>query len=377
MDEEITILRLYMFPLPPMAAADHKRTKRRAKNQVVPEGAEFMPNVSLECLDRCHKEQRPGIEKCKLRAAQLRKRGKGIREASRIMGIAYSTIRDWLVRLHRTGPKSRFNKKPGGGRRKLSADVMATVSEWIRHDPPEYGFTEGGWQLNMIQEMLRKTMGITECKPRTLQRALGRIGCAYIKPRSVPYNSKPQDVQETFKTSFQTDAREYAREGYYIATQDETHVLRCQSPDYAWRHSDAKAQTESSYSRESVSIFGMLGKDGHHMMITDSANATEFIKFLKEILRIHPKIVLVLDNASYHKAKIVQEFVESTNGALILVWLPAYTPQLNPIETQWRVLKRLLADRYFETLDDLKEAITDLIQNNRIKAVKLHDYLLT
>ena len=43
---------------------------------------------------------------------------------------------------------------------------------------------------------------------------------------------------------------------------------------------------------------------------------------------------MILDNASCHHSKTATEFVESTDGAIRLVFLPPYTPQLNPIEMQ-------------------------------------------
>ena len=68
---------------------------------------------------------------------------------------------------------------------------------------------------------------------------------------------------------------------------------------------------------------------------------------------------MVLDNASCHKSKAVMEYVESAGDDVELGFLPPYTPQLNPIETAWRDLKRRLAGRYFRSTDELKRAVTD------------------
>ena len=52
-----------------------------------------------------------------------------------------------------------------------------------------------------------------------------------------------------------------------------------------------------------------------------------------------------------------------------------YAPQLNPIEIQWRVLKGMLAGRYFESTDDPVGAITNLIDSGQMRPVKLMKYL--
>ena len=70
---------------------------------------------------------------------------------------------------------------------------------------------------------------------------------------------------------------------------------------------------------------------------------------------------------------MVSRFIESTGGDIKLIYLPPYTPQLNPIEVQWRVLKRLLAGRYFESVDELRDAIVQIVQNE-MNAVEINVY---
>ena len=109
---------------------------------------------------------------------------------------------------------------------------------------------------------------------------------------------------------------------------------------------------------------------------TDAINSEAFIEFLQELLKTCPKFVMVLDNASCHRSKMVTEFVESTDGDIRLVFLPPYTPQLNPIEMQWSVLKRLLPGRYFRSVGELKKAIMAIVDSGETKPVRLMSYLM-
>ena len=57
-------------------------------------------------------------------------------------------------------------------------------------------------------------------------------------------------------------------------------------------------------------------------------------------------------------------------GDVELEFLPPYTPQLNPVETVWRDLKKRLAGRFFRSVDELKAAITAILERemgNRLK----------
>ena len=113
-----------------------------------------------------------------------------------------------------------------------------------------------------------------------------------------------------------------------------------------------------------------------HFLNSDSQGSPKFTRaFLQELLKTYPKFVMVLDNASCHKSKMVTEFVESTDGDIRLVFLPPYTTQLNPIEMQWSVLKRLLSGRYFRSVEEHKKAIMALVGSGEMKPVRLMSYL--
>ncbi len=85
---------------------------------------------------------------------------------------------------------------------------------------------------------------------------------------------------------------------------------------------------------------------------------------------------MFLDNLSAHKAAKVSKYIESTDGDVILVYLPKYTPQLNPMEIQWRVLKNMLAQRCFKNAEELAKSIRILVDTGQLLPVKQMDYMI-
>lgn len=70
---------------------------------------------------------------------------------------------------------------------------------------------------------------------------------------------------------------------------------------------------------------------------------------------------VVWDNASSHHSKTVKEYLSGQSSERPRIWLeniPAYSPELNPIEQVWSVLKQRLSNRFFKTLKDLRLAVT-------------------
>ena len=85
---------------------------------------------------------------------------------------------------------------------------------------------------------------------------------------------------------------------------------------------------------------------------------------------------MFLDNLSAHKAVKVSEYVESTGGDVVLAYLPKYTPQLNPIEIQWRVLKNMTAQRCFNNAEELAKSVQILADTGQLLPVKQTDYMI-
>lgn len=61
------------------------------------------------------------------------------------------------------------------------------------------------------------------------------------------------------------------------------------------------------------------------------------------MLEAKQPIIMVVDGNSIHKAKSIKSYVESTQGRLELIYLPPYSPQLNPDEQVWKHVKADIA----------------------------------
>ena len=84
--------------------------------------------------------------------------------------------------------------------------------------------------------------------------------------------------------------------------------------------------------------------NGHdNIAFPSHTKAEDFCQFLNEVRRYNPlnRICLVLDNFATHKAKKVKEKASELN--IELIYLPPYSPDLNPIEYLWKNIKRIIS----------------------------------
>jgi transposase len=73
------------------------------------------------------------------------------------------------------------------------------------------------------------------------------------------------------------------------------------------------------------------------------------------------KIVIILDNASFHKKQDIFEKIEAEMPNIILEFLPPYSPDYNLIERVWHSAKEYIAHRLFESVEQLEELLNKLL----------------
>ncbi|BAQ67015.1 mobile element protein (plasmid) [Geminocystis sp. NIES-3709] len=83
--------------------------------------------------------------------------------------------------------------------------------------------------------------------------------------------------------------------------------------------------------------------------------------------KIGPKIVLILDNASFHKKKEIIEKIEKELPNIILEYLPPYSPDYNLIELVWHSAKEYIANREFQNVEQLEKTIRRLLNENQLE----------
>jgi len=109
-----------------------------------------------------------------------------------------------------------------------------------------------------------------------------------------------------------------------------------------------------------LTILGAMSTRGMIATMTIE-EATDTDIFLDHVLcpQLRPGDVVVMDNLSSHKVKGVRERIEAAGAELL--YLPPYSPDLNPIEKAWSKLKLLLRSAKARTREVLDQAISELL----------------
>ena len=79
-----------------------------------------------------------------------------------------------------------------------------------------------------------------------------------------------------------------------------------------------------------------------------------------------PKILIILDNASYHKKKTTLAEIEKNLPNIQLYFLPEYSPNLNLAELIWHSAKEYISHRLFKSVDELKNLLNRLLNQGEL-----------
>ena len=138
-----------------------------------------------------------------------------------------------------------------------------------------------------------------------------------------------------------------------------------------------KDTVDVNFSRKTLKVIGALCDGKFHYQFQDSANSDNLILMLERLRELYGKVFVILDNARAHKSKKVQEYLNRTNGDVVLWYLPPHSPQHNPIEVQWREIKRAITYRFFKGgLKEMQGAIRQLLGRGEVPVVRLLNYMI-
>ena len=143
---------------------------------------------------------------------------------------------------------------------------------------------------------------------------------------------------------------------------DEVHFQQYGSRCRMWVPPDVRDPILLHYpGRKSVGYFGAIRlRDGKfvYQRECEKFNAVTFLSFMKLLraraLKSRRRVVVVIDNAKYHHARLHREWRTMNEPGFSLDFLPPYSPDLNPIERVWKLTRRMcLHNRYFPAIEEV------------------------
>jgi transposase len=276
-------------------------------------------------------------------------------QISKICGLHRNQVREWVRILEAEGIEALYKNNYGTNKSELDHFSESILDSFRKHPP---------MNTHEAKARIEEMTGISR-SPSQIRAFMKRHGLRYIKTGHVPAKADMEKQRKWVKETLDP-AIEEARNGVcQLLFLDAAHFVLQPFICALWCVS--RLFVKASAGRNRINVLGAvnaLTKEVITCSNTSYITAETIVDFLKQ-LRLHygnMPLKIVLDNARYQHCKLVQQQAEQLG--ITLLFLPAYSPNLNIIERLWKFTKKkILYARYYATPELFHQAITGFFQN--------------
>ena len=342
----------------------------------------FLSSEEKDYLQQAlRKENRPEVRE-RILIFLLENDGKNYQEIADFLGCSAKTVAYWAVHGSPNNLETLQDKRSKGNNKKATDEYIKILLEVVDKNPKELGYEFGRWTGKRLSEHLEKETGIKLSKSQVV-RILKRKKYVYIWAKYSLEDKQNQEQRELFKEKLD-EYMKIAKEKpnrLQIWFWDECgfslRVIRRRS----WTRKGKRKKVKGQRRRGRVNMMGGLRYSDKKRVcfVIKKGDASTFyeqlIKLNEEIKKewigqgnreqdfekIGPKILIILDNASFHKKREILTKITTNLPNIILEFLPAYSPDYNLIELVWHSAKEYIAHRNFENKEELTKVVNDLL----------------
>src|SRR3954465_11287283 len=253
------------------------------------------------------------------------------------LGLHRRTIYTWLA-TERTEGRQALRAKPVPGRaRKLSDARLGELATLITEtDPHEHGFAVVLWTREVVRQLITARFGVA-LTVASVGRTLHDLGFSAQRPLYRAEQADPVAVARWKEIEYPTIAAAATAAGGTVFFVDEAGVRSDYHAGTTWAPVGQTPTVRATGARFALNMISAISAQGalRFAVFPGTLTAAGFIAFLRRLLhdagqRGSGPVFCIVDGHPVHRAKVVDDFVRSTNGALRLYRLPAYSPQLEP-----------------------------------------------
>jgi transposase len=289
------------------------------------------------------------LEALRLRAVEQVARGVPAAEVGAglaALGLHRRTIYTWLA-TERTEGHEALRARPVPGRpRKLAEEQLGELAGLIAEsDPRAQGFAVALWTREVVRQLIAARFGV-QLTVASVGRTLHNLGFSAQRPLYRAEQADPVAVARWRESEYPTIAAAAKAAGGTVYFVDEAGVRSDYHPGTTWAPVAQTPTVRTTGARFGLNMISAISAQGalRFSVLTGTLTAAGFIAFLKRLTHDAQRtgagpVFCIVDNHPAHRAKAVDRFVGSTDGALRLYRLPAYSPQLNPDEWVWKNVK--------------------------------------
>lgn len=310
-------------------------------------------------LRQLHREQKEKRYADRIKSILLLDDGYSPEEVSRVLFIDDDTVYGYKKKYQKGGINELLTDGrvlSSGKKRQLSKHQENELEAHLRNET-YLAAKEIVEYVRIAYDVVYTTVG--------MRKLLHRMGFVYKKTKRIP-GKADADQQEVFIQAYEKLKKE-KDPTHPILFIDGVHPHHNSMPAYGWIKKGQVKEILANTGRERININGAINIESMKVISRqdDSINAQSTIALFAQVEAAYPKsekIYIIADNAKYYKNKLLKEWLGTSR--IEMIFLPPYSPNLNPIERLWKFFyRKILYNQYYHTYKEFVQVCTDFFDN--------------
>lgn len=350
-----------------------------AKNYLKPE--------QKEKLQKALKEEENAEIRERILILLLLNDGKTQAEIADFLGCGTKKVSYWCVHGDPEDLETLKDKRMKGNHVKATEEYIKLLLETVEKDPKELGYEFGRWTAKRLATYLEQETGISLSSSQ-VRRILEKKKYVYLWAKYSLEDKWDKKKRKAFKKKLDEylGISKKSPERLQVWFWDESgfslRVIRRKN----WGKKGKRKKVRGDRRKGRVNVMGGLRYSDKKRWVEfikkgDSQNFYEVMKgFYKELVNEWveagneaqdfgekgAKIVIILDNASFHKKEEILKKIEEEIPNIHLEFLPEYSPDFNLIELVWHSAKEYVANRLFTSIEELEFLLHRLLNEGEL-----------
>lgn len=278
-----------------------------------------------------------------MRALDLARQGYKPCEIAVVLGVSKGAVSRWHAAARSGGPETLRSHPAPGAPRKLSDDQLRLIPDLLGHGAEAFGFRGDVWTCERVAGVIYQEFGASYSRSQ-VSRILKRLEWTPQIPITRAIQRDEEAIERWRVESWPALKEKARRERRDLVFVDESgfYLLPGLVKTYA-----PKGETpivDEWQTRDHLSVMGGVTPAGqvYSLVRPSSLNGLHSIAFLLHLGRmVGDRLLVIWDGSPIHRRAEVQAFVAEAGGKIHLEPLPAYAPDLNPVEWLWKHLKQV------------------------------------
>ncbi|EDN1296136.1 IS630 family transposase, partial [Salmonella enterica subsp. enterica serovar Typhimurium] len=261
--------------------------------------------------------------------------GMTVTDVARLLCAARSSVGRWINWFTLHGVEGLKSLRPGRAPRWPVADILQLLPLLVQRSPKDFGWLRSRWSTELLALVINRLFDVTLHRS-TLHRYLRQADMVWR--RAAP-TLKIKDPHYEEKRLVIDQALAQEQTAHPVFYQDEVDIDLNPKIGADWMPKGQQKRIATPGQNQKHYLAGALhsGTGRVHYVSGSSKSSDLFISLLETLRRTYRRaktITLVADNYIIHKSRKVERWLEE-NPKFRLLFLPMYSPWLNPIERLW------------------------------------------